>query len=108
MLSSRPAAPGEVVMTAILGVLQFSLLIRGSRSLKDKRRVVRSVKDRLRSRYNISIAEVDDQEIMNKATLALAMAGSDRDYVRSVLMKILEQIRFNHQAELIDHSLEIL
>ena len=108
MVRSRPTAPGEVVMTAVLGVLQFSLLIRSSRSLKDKRRVVRSVKDRLRSRYNISIAEVDDQELMNKATLALAMAGSDRDYVKSVLMKILVQIRSNHQAELIDHSLEIL
>jgi uncharacterized protein YlxP (DUF503 family) len=95
-------------MTAVLGVLQFSLLIRGSRSLKDKRRVVRSVKDRFRSRYNISIAEVDDQELINKATLALAMAGSDSDHVRSVLLKILEQVRLNHQAELLDHSLEIL
>jgi uncharacterized protein YlxP (DUF503 family) len=95
-------------MTAVLGVLQYSLLIRGSRSLKDKRRVVRSMKDRFRSRYNISIAEVDDQELINKATLAIAMAGSDRDYVRSALMKILDQARLYGQAELLDHSLEIL
>jgi uncharacterized protein len=95
-------------MTAVLGVLQFSLLIRGSRSLKDKRRVVRSLKDRYKSRYNVSVAEVDDQDLINKATLAMAMAGSDREYVGSTLTRILEQVRFHPEAELIDHSLEIL
>ncbi len=95
-------------MTAVLGVLQFSLLVRGARSLKDKRRVVRSLKDRYKSRYNVSVAEVDDQQLINKATLAMAMAGSDRKYVGSTLARIVEQIRFHPEAELIDHSLEIL
>ena len=62
-------------MVAVIGVLQFSLLIRGARSLKDKRRVLRSLKDRYRSRYNLSVAEVDDQSLQNKATLAMAMAA---------------------------------
>jgi len=95
-------------MTAVIGVLQFSLLIRGSRSLKEKRRVVRSVKDRYRARHNVSIAEVDDQEMINKATLAVAMAGSDRDYVAAALNKIVEQLRFHPDAELLDQILEIL
>lgn len=95
-------------MVAVIGVLQFSLLIRGARSLKDKRRVLRSLKDRYRSRYNLSVAEVDDQSLHNKATLAMAMAGSDREYVGSALMKIVDQVRVHPEAELIDHSLEIL
>jgi uncharacterized protein YlxP (DUF503 family) len=95
-------------MTAVLGVLQFTLLIRGARSLKDKRRVLRSIKDRYKSRFNISIAEVDDQEMHNKATLAMAMVGSDSEYVGSTLSKILEQVRYHPEAEVLDHRLEIL
>jgi len=95
-------------MPAVMGILQFSLLIRGSRSLKDKRRVVRSLKDRYRNRYNVSIAEVENQDLLNSATLAIAMAGSDSEYVGGTLSKILEQIRFHPEAELIDHSLELL
>ncbi len=95
-------------MTAVVGILQFSLLIRGARSLKEKRKVIRSVKDRYRSRYNVSIAEVDDQDLHNKATLAVAMAGSDREYVGSALAKIVEHVRYHPEAELIDHCLEIL
>ncbi len=95
-------------MAAALGVLQFSFLVRGSRSLKEKRRVVRSLKDRLRGRYNVSVAEVEDQNIVNKGTMAVAMAGSDRRHVESALMKILDQLRVHPSAELVDHSLEIL
>jgi uncharacterized protein YlxP (DUF503 family) len=95
-------------MSAVVGILQFTLLIRGARSLKDKRRVVRSLKDRLGHHYNISIAEVDSQEIHNQAVLGIAMMGSDSTYVESGLRKILDILRVHPEAELIDHSLELL
>lgn len=95
-------------MTAVVGILQFTLLIRGAQSLKEKRRVVRSVKDYFGHHYNISIAEVDDQDILNQAVLCIAMAGSDSAYVDSALRKILDQLRVYRGAELVDHSLELL
>jgi uncharacterized protein YlxP (DUF503 family) len=95
-------------MAAVVGILQFSLLIRGARNLKDKRRVVKSIKDRLGHHYNISIAEVDDQEVYNHAVLGIAMTGSDSSYVKSSLRKILDQLRVHPEAELLDHTLELL
>lgn len=95
-------------MSAKVGILQFTLLIRAAHSLKEKRRVVKSVKDRLGHHYNISIAEVDCQDIHNQAVLGIAMMGNDAKYVESALRKILDQLRVHPEAELIDYSLEML
>ena len=95
-------------MAAVLGVLQLTLLMRGSHSLKDKRRVIRSIKDRLGHHYNISIAEVDRQDIRNQAVLGIAMIGADAKYVRSALNKILDRLHMHPEAEIVDHQLELL
>jgi uncharacterized protein YlxP (DUF503 family) len=95
-------------MAAVLGILQLTLLMRGAHSLKDKRRVIRSIKDRLGHHYNISIAEVDRQEIRNQAVLGIAMIGSDPKYVRSALNKILDRLQMHPEAEIVDHQLELL
>jgi uncharacterized protein YlxP (DUF503 family) len=96
------------IMAAVVGVLQFTLLIRGSFSLKDKRRVLRGIKDRMSHHYNISIAEVDSQDIRNQAVMAIAMVGSDHKYVETALNKIVDQLRIHREAELTDHYLEML
>jgi len=95
-------------MPAVVGILQLTLLIRGARTLKDKRRVVRSIKDRLGHHYNISIAEVDRQEVRNQAVLGIAMMGADSKYVHAALDKILERLRVHSEAEVVDHQLELL
>src|ERR1041384_8063343 len=61
----------------VIGLLQFELVIHGSESLKDKRRVVRSVKDRLHREHMVAVAEVASQEVLNLAVLGLACVGSD-------------------------------
>ncbi len=95
-------------MTAPVGILQFTVMIHGSRSLKEKRSVVRSLKDRLRHHHNISIAEVDALDLQNQAILGIAMIGNDAKYIRSGLSKILDQVRVHPEADLIDHTLEII
>ena len=95
-------------MTARLGILQFTVMIHHSHSLKEKRSVVRSLKDRLRHHHNISIAEVDALDLHNQAILAIAMVGNDAKYIESGLRKILDRLRVHPQADLIDHSLEII
>lgn len=95
-------------MAAALGILQFTARIRAARSLKDKRRVVKSMKDRIRNRHNVSVAEVDDLDVIKQATLAVAMVGNDRVYIESSLTKMLDQLLYHPEAELVDHTVEIL
>jgi uncharacterized protein YlxP (DUF503 family) len=73
-----------------VGVLEVSLLIRESRSLKDKRRVVRSIKDRVKARLNVSIAEVGDADLRQRADLAAVTVSGDRGHAESVLQDVLK------------------
>jgi len=84
----------------IIGVLQFELVIHDSQSLKDKRSVVRSVKDRLHREHQVSVAEVAAQDMLNVAVLALALVGTDGRYVGQTLDRITEKLRSLHGAEL--------
>lgn len=92
----------------VVGLLEVRLGIYGSRSLKDKRRVTRSLKDRLGARHNISIAEVGDLDNWQAATLGIALVANETAFVQSCLHKIVDEIRANPDASLIDFDLELL
>ncbi len=92
----------------VIGVLQFDLLIRGGESLKDKRRVVSSVKDRLHREHQVSVAEVALQDVLNVARLGLALVGSDGKHVGQVLDRIVAKLSALHDAELGDVAREII
>ena len=68
----------------IVGSLRVRLLVRESQSLKDKRQVVRSIKDRLRNDFNVSVAEVDAQDHRQLVVLGLAMVSNEAEHVRDV------------------------
>ncbi len=91
-----------------VGILQFTLRLRGCRTLKDKRRIVKSIKDRLRARHNVSVAEIDDLDVYQKSTLGLTTCSNDSKMIVAELSRILDQLRMHPEAELIDHQLEIL
>ena len=57
-------------------------------SLKDKRRVVKSLKDRLRSRFNVSVAETAHQDVWGRTQLSIALVASDGRFAESVLSKV--------------------
>lgn len=84
----------------IVGLLQFELLIHGAESLKDKRRVVRSVKDRLHREHMVAVAEVGALEMLNLAVLGVAAVGTDGARVGEVLDRISAKLRALHDAEL--------
>jgi uncharacterized protein len=90
-----------------VGSLRVRLLLRQARSLKDKRQVVQSIKDRLRHGFNVSVAEVDAQDQRQLAILGVAMVGSECRHVRTTLEQIVEALRRHPVAELIDHELEV-
>ncbi len=92
----------------VVGVLRVRLSIFEALSLKDKRRVVKSLKDRLGAKHNISIAEVDDLDHRQAATLAVAMVANESRFVESALSKIVDEIRSNTSASLLEYEIELL
>jgi uncharacterized protein YlxP (DUF503 family) len=92
----------------VIGVLQFELVIDASRSLKDKRRVVKSLKDRLHREHMVSVAEVGALEVWNLAMMGLALVSRDSLYVNTVLDRILNKLRSLPDARLRDYTRDIL
>jgi len=91
-----------------VGVLKITLLIPGSRSLKTKRQVVRSIKDRISNKYNISIAEVGCQDLWQKCELGMSTVSSSRKLVESIFDKIIYSIELNGNVQIIDCYKELL
>lgn len=92
----------------VVGILQFDLHIRGAESLKDKRRVVQSVKDRLHREHQVSVAEVDLNDVLNVARLGLAAVGNDGAHIGRVLDSICAELRALHDADLGETFREVL
>jgi uncharacterized protein YlxP (DUF503 family) len=92
----------------IVGVLQAELAVPGATSLKDKRRVVSGLKDRLANKYNVSVAEVDGLDSRQRAVIAVAMVANESRFVESCLSKIVDQLRLARDALLIDYHIELL
>src|SRR6266481_188041 len=91
--------------------LTLELRIEGAHSLKDKRQVVRSLKDRLRNSFNISIAEIDVTDLWQRATLGVVSISSSRDYLEGLMRNVeREVVRLanNAGAEVVDTFLDYL
>jgi hypothetical protein len=73
---------------AAIGVLTLELRIEHAHSLKEKRHVVKSLKDRLRGKFNVSVAEIDDMDIHHSAVLAVATVSSSRPFAEKVLQAV--------------------
>lgn len=69
----------------VVGIVRIELFIPGAQSLKDKRQVVRSLKDRLRERVHAAVAEVDHQDLWQRAALGMAVVGPDGAQVHELL-----------------------
>lgn len=92
----------------VVGILQFEVLIHDAESIKDKRRVVNSLKDRLHREFMVSIAEVGDSDAMDHALLAAVLVARDGARVGEVLDHITEKLRELKDAELGDVSREVI
>lgn len=91
-----------------VGLLTFTLYIPGARSLKDKRRVVRSLKDRLHRSFNVSVAEIDYHDRHGRTELGVAVVSNSDYHCREVLEKVLAYCRRPGDAELTHHELELI
>ena len=95
----------------MIAFLTLELNIEAAHSLKDKRQVVRSLKDRLRAHFNVSVAELDANGLWNRATIGVVSVSHSRDYLDG-LMKNVERaaarIANNAGAEVADSFVEFL
>ena len=92
----------------VVGILQLRLMIRDAQSLKDKRRIVKSLRDRIRNRFNVSVSEVDSLDLRQQATLGIALATNDPVFADQVLAKVVTLVRTTPGASLLDYEVEIL
>src|SRR5437660_1153031 len=89
-----------------IGVLQLELFIGDAMSLKDKRRVVKSLKDRIAHGHNVSIAEVGALDAHRRSMLAVAMVSNDSRYVEGALSKLVDFVKTVPQVELVDYQID--
>lgn len=94
-------------MTVFVGLSTIDLTIPDSRSLKEKRQVVRSILDRIRSRFNVSACEADRLDSWQRATLAFAVVANEKDFVHECLMKIAELIEMDGRVIINDINVEV-
>ena len=95
-------------MSAIVGLCTVELFIADSQSLKDKRQVLLSLKDRLRQKFNLSIAEIEAQDLWQKAVPALACVANDSRHVNQVLDQALNLVRSQTVVEIVQSRIELL
>src|SRR5262245_23550620 len=88
-----------------VGVARLTLQITDSGSLKSKRQVLRRVTDRLKARFNVSVAEVEDQDLWQRATIALAVVSADRRHVDEQVQKIIHFVEEMYVAPLLSREL---
>jgi hypothetical protein len=85
----------------VIGVLSLEFFLPACRSLKDKRRILASFKGRVRSRFNVALAEVDYQEVWQRAMVAVVTLNSDRGMVDKVLRKIQTEAETSLEGEVV-------
>ena len=89
--------------------LTLEIRIEMSQSLKDKRQVVRSLKDKLRAHFNVSVAELEETDLWQRATIGVVAISSSRDYLAGQMQLIEKQavrIANDNGAEVVDSFLE--
>ena len=91
-----------------VGVLRLSFHIPGARSLKEKRHVVRSFRDRVRARFGVSIAEVSDQDLLQRAGFGVAVVSSSAEVCDEVLASVASFANTLRDAVLLDRATEVM
>jgi len=91
----------------LVGILKVELYIPGIASLKEKRFVLKSLKTRIRNRFNVSVAEIDFMDKWQRSCIGIAVVSNDRRFLDEILSKVLNVIFYENRVEVIDQITEI-
>lgn len=95
----------------MIGVLTLEIRIEGAHSLKDKRQVMRSVKDKLRASFNVATAELDQTDLWQRGTIGVVSINSSKDYLRGLMEQVeraANRIANNAGGEVVDSFVEFM
>jgi len=92
-----------------VGVCKISLRLPENSSLKGKRQVLKSITGRIQNKFNVSVAEVDNHESWQLATIGVCCVSNDRRYTNQVLSKVVDfAVGGRFEVEILDYDIEIL
>jgi uncharacterized protein YlxP (DUF503 family) len=92
----------------IIGLLTLDLHIPESHSLKSKRLVIKSLIDRIKNKFNVSVAEVDANDLWQRSVIGIALVANETQIINKVFEKIKNLISNTHSVELINSTMELL
>ena len=92
----------------VIGICHLDLLIRENNSLKGKRRILKKIIERVKHKFNVSIAEVGNHDLWQSSQIGFCMVGNDRRFINSALDKIVFFIEGISSAEIIKSEIEIM
>ncbi|MGI9535008.1 MAG: DUF503 domain-containing protein [Thermodesulfobacteriota bacterium] len=89
--------------------MQFEIYMHSSRSLKDKRRIIKSLIEKVKSKFkNLSVSEIGSQNLWKKSEIAVAIVSNDAKLVNSNLDLVLNYLKNNGSIEIIESNIEVL
>ena len=97
-----------MVESVKIGILQVTLKVGDALTAREKRKILRSVKDRWHHHHNVSVAEIGDADHPCHAMLGVAMVGTDRRLLERALSRMVHSIELERRLELLDYQIEIL
>ena len=92
----------------VVGICQLDVLIPENHSLKGKRHVLRKLTDRVRSRFNVAISEVGDNDLWQRAQIGICTVSNDRRHINSSLDKVIDFIEQMYLVEVVSTEIEIM
>lgn len=95
-------------MSMVVGVMTLELEIPGAMSLKDKRQVLSKLRDRVHSKFNVSLAEIEANDVWNLAVVGVAIVSNQQVHANQVLSKVLDLVEEIHDCDVADVSMEFL
>ena len=91
----------------VVGVCTIELHLPESGSLKSKRQILKGIKDRMKNRFNVSLAEVGNNDLWQRATLGVATVANDAKFVNQILSQLIEHLQREGGIVVLDYSMEI-
>jgi uncharacterized protein YlxP (DUF503 family) len=92
----------------VIGLLSLDLHFPGARSLKDKRQALRSLETRIRNRFNVSVAEVEHQDLWQRARLAVVAVNTDHVHLESTLQGVVSEAEHAREILVVGSEMETL
>ena len=90
-----------------VGCCSIKFFLHGNHSLKGKRRVIRALKDRLKNRFNVSVAEIGNQDVLQSMHIGIVAVNSDPKYLEGQVNRIVDAIEKMYLAEITDCQTQI-